>query len=229
MTSPNDKLKEVENILSLLASNIQYNILQFDKNLSLDTKKKIIDDLDRLISKYDTQNKKAKEVFYIASQDFQTEYKSVLQENTKLYKKFIGDISQRKNIYQILSMRNNSFQAPSLSIDLGEANQHSLDYSKITTVLNDAKLTYEITKQYLIELENDIKEKPVIASDDPAYMSYLQYMKAKKEMNLKQRRNYFKYGILTTIGVVVLVGVLYYIVFLVGGNDGDIIIEEYDM
>ena len=60
-------------------------------------------------------------------------------------------------------------------------------------------------------------------------MSYLQYMKAKKEMNLKQRRNYFKYGILTTIGVVVLVGVLYYIVFLVGGNDGDIIIEEYDM
>ncbi len=103
MTSPNDKLKEVENILSLLASNIQYNILQFDKNLSLDTKKKIIDDLDRLISKYDTQNKKAKEVFYIASQDFQTEYKSVLQENTKLYKKFAYPSFTIKNYYFAIS------------------------------------------------------------------------------------------------------------------------------
>ena len=47
MTSPSDKLKETENILSILSTNIIYNIQQFDKTLSLDAKKKIIDELER--------------------------------------------------------------------------------------------------------------------------------------------------------------------------------------
>ena len=229
MTSPSDKLKETENIISILSTNIIYNIQQFDKTLSLDAKKKIIDELERLIIKYDTLNKKEKEEFYISNQYTKLEYKKSLQENNKKYKEFYEHFTQRKNIYQILSMRNNSFITPQLSIDLGEGNQHSLDYSKIKTVLQDAKCTYEITKKYIEELESDIKEKPLIAPDDPAYQSYLNYMKAKKEMMIKQKRNYLKYSILVFIGVVILIGLLYIIIFHIGGGSEDLLIDEIDM
>lgn len=226
MTSPSDKLKETENVLSILSTNIVYNIQQFDKTLSLDAKKKIIDELERLILKYDTLNKKQKEEFYISNT--KSEYKKCLQQNTKNYKEFYDHFTQRKNIYQILSMRNNSFIAPQLSIDLGEVNKHSLDYSKIKTVLQDAKSTYETTKKYIEELENDIKGKPLIAPDDPAYQSYLSYMKAKKEMIIKQKRNYFKYAILILVGLVILIGLLYIIIFHIGGGE-DLLIDEIDM
>ena len=86
-------------------------------------------------------------------------------------------------------MRMNSFQVPNLSIDLGHNNQHLLDYSRIRTVLNDAKQTYETTKTYLTELENDIKEKPLIDADDPAYKSYLNYMNQKTRNDQQTKKN----------------------------------------
>ena len=214
-----EKLVDTENLLNIIQNNIIYYLQQFDKQLSLSEKKKTLDQLDRLLLKYETQNKKAKEEFYIASRSEKSQYKRALKESTKQYKKLCNDITERKNLYQVLSIRSTSFITPHLNIDLGEQNQHSLDYSKLKTVIKEAKDIYSETVEYLKELEQDIKEKPLIEQDDPAYRSYLNYMKMKKEMLIKERRNYVKYSIFCLVGLGLLIGVLYFAFFFGGGDN----------
>ena len=222
----NNKLKEIESQLQIITNNLSYHLDQFDSQLSLAKKEKSLHELETLITKFDSLNKKAKEEFYTASQLSKSEFHNSLKEYTKSYKVYSNDIIERKNLFRILSMRTNSFQVPNLNIDLGHNNQHLLDYSRIRTVLNDARQTYETTKTYLTELENDIKEKPLIDADDPAYKSYLNYMTKKQEMINKQKRTTCKYITFGIIALLIIFAILYYIIFCIEGSD-DMDIDEF--
>jgi hypothetical protein len=200
-------INELEKLLEILSNNIVYNFDEFDRNLSLEEKRKILDELDKLLLKYETANKKIQEEFYISSQYIKSKYRSLVKEFNRRFINFSNEIIQKKNLYKTLTM-SNSFIAPSISIDLGEGNKHSLDYSKIKTVLNDAKYTSNIIDKYIFELENEIKDKPLIDQNDPAYQSYINFKTKKKEMKTKNKQNFLKWILL--ILIIVLIIVIYY-------------------
>ena len=170
----------------------------------MDEKRKILDELDKLLLKYETANKKIQEEFYISSQYIKSKYRSLVKEFNRRFINFSNEIIQKKNLYKTLTM-SNSFIAPSISIDLGEGNKHSLDYSKIKTVLNDAKYTSNIIDKYIFELENEIKDKPLIDQNDPAYQSYINFKKKKKEIKNQKKQNFFKWVIILLIIIIIFV------------------------
>ena len=197
-------INELEKLLEILSNNIVYNFDEFDRNLSLEEKRKILDELDKLLLKYETANKKIQEEFYISSQYIKSKYRSLVKEFNRRFINFSNEIIQKKNLYKTLTM-SNSFIAPSISIDLGEGNKHSLDYSKIKTVLNDAKYTSNIIDKYIFELENEIKDKPLIDQNDPAYQSYINFKKKKKEIKNQKKQNFFKWVIILLIIIIIFV------------------------
>ena len=197
-------INELEKLLEILSNNIVYNFDEFDRNLSLEEKRKILDELDKLLLKYETANKKIQEEFYISSQYIKSKYRSLVKEFNRRFINFSDEIIQKKNLYKTLTM-SNSFIAPSISIDLGEGNKHSLDYSKIKTVLNDAKYTSNIIDKYIFELENEIKDKPLIDQNDPAYQSYINFKKKKKEIKNQKKQNFFKWVIILLIIIIIFV------------------------
>ena len=199
-------INELEKLLEILSNNIVYNFDEFDRNLSLEEKRKILDELDKLLLKYETANKKIQEEFYISSQYIKSKYRSLVKEFNRRFINFSNEIIQKKNLYKTLTM-SNSFIAPSISIDLGEGNKHSLDYSKIKTVLNDAKYTSNIIDKYIFELENEIKDKPLIDQNDPAYQSYLNFKNKKKEIKKQKKQNLLKWIIILL--TIVLIFVIY--------------------
>ena len=198
------EINDLEKLLEILSNNIVYNFEAFDRNLSLDEKRKILDELDKLLLKYETANKKIQEEFYISSQYIKSKYRSLVKEFNRRFINFSNEIIQKKNLYKTLTM-SNSFIAPSISIDLGEGNKHSLDYSKIKTVLNDAKYTSNIIDKYIFELENEIKDKPLIDQNDPAYQSYINFKKKKKEIKNQKKQNFFKWVIILLIIIIIFV------------------------
>ena len=197
-------INELEKLLEILSNNIVYNFDEFDRNLSLEEKRKILDELDKLLLKYETANKKIQEEFYISSQYIKSKYRSLVKEFNRRFINFSNEIIQKKNLYKTLTM-SNSFIAPSISIDLGEGNKHSLDYSKIKTVLNHAKYTSNIIDKYIFELENEIKDKPLIDQNDPAYQSYINFKKKKKEIKNQKKQNFFKWVIILLIIIIIFV------------------------
>ena len=76
------------------------------------------------------------------------------------------------------------------------------------------------------KIENDIKEKPLIDADDPAYKSYLNYMTKKQEMINKQKRTTCKYITFGIIALLIIFAILYYIIFCIEGSD-DMDIDEF--
>ena len=197
-------INELEKLLEILSNNIVYNFDEFDRNLSLEEKRKILDELDKLLLKYETANKKIQEEFYISSQYIKSKYRSLVKEFNRRFINFSDELTQKKNLYRTLTM-SNSFITPSISIDLGEGNKHSLDYSKIKTVLNHAKYTSNIIDNYIVELENEIKDKPLIDQNDPAYQSYINFKKKKKEIKNQKKQNFFKWVIILLIIIIIFV------------------------
>lgn len=200
------EINDLEKLLEILSNNIVYNFEAFDRNLSLDEKRKILDELDKLLLKYEIANKKIQEEFYISSQYIKSKYRSLVKEFNRRFINFSDEIIQKKNLYRTLTM-SNSFKAPSISIDLGEGNKHSLDYSKIKTVLNHAKYTSNIIDNFIFELEKEMKDKPLIDQNDPAYQSYLNFKNKKKEIKKQKKQNLLKWIILLLI--IVLIFVIY--------------------
>ena len=207
MSNEIKEIKEIEKLLQILSNNISFNLEEFDRNLSLDEKKQILDETDKLLIKYESANKKIQEEFYISSQYIKSQYRSIVKEFNRKFLDFSGELIQKKNSYRTLTM-SNSFIAPSISIDLGEGNKHSLDYSKIKTVLNNAKYTYNNIDKYIFDLEKEIKDKPLIDQNDPAYQSYINFKTKKKEMKTQNKQNFLKWILL--ILIIVLIIVIYY-------------------
>lgn len=123
-------------------------------------------------------------------------------------------------------MNTNTAELPKLSFDLGDSNQHCLDYSKIQTVKDNSKLTLAISRDFISELEKDIKNKPLIEVNDPAYQSYLSYNKAKEEMKKKNKSIWCRYVCGGVLLLGIIIGVLYYLLFKIApSKDVDIDID----
>ena len=99
-------INELEKLLEILSNNIVYNFDEFDRNLSLEEKRKILDELDKLLLKYETANKKIQEEFYISSQYIKSKYRSLVKEFNRRFINFSNEIIQKKNLYKTLTISN---------------------------------------------------------------------------------------------------------------------------
>jgi hypothetical protein len=220
-----DELKEIINKIKVISNNINYYLENFDKNLNLNDKKNILEKLDNLILKYENQNKIAQDNFFLSENTIKNKYKNEIRSINKDFLLFNEEIKKRKNIYNIY-IRKNSFISPKLSFDLGE---NKIEYSKIKNVLNNAKFTYNETKIFIDEIENEIKNKPLIDINDPAYKSYLNFQKIKIDYQKKRKKNIIKFILIIFFIFVIFVIVFYYIIYDVG-NEKDVeeIYNSYD-
>lgn len=220
-----DELKEIINKIKVISNNINYYLENFDKNLNLNDKKNILEKLDNLILKYENQNKIAQDNFFLSENTIKNKYKNEIRLINKDFLLFNEEIKKRKNIYNIY-IRKNSFISPKLSFDLGE---NKIEYSKIKNVLNNAKFTYNETKIFIDEIENEIKNKPLIDINDPAYKSYLNFQKIKIDYQKKRKKNIIKFILIIFFIFVIFVIVFYYIIYDVG-NEKDVeeIYNSYD-
>ena len=220
-----DELKEIINKIKVISNNINYYLENFDKNLNLNDKKNILEKLDNLILKYENQNKIAQDNFFLSENTIKNKYKNEISSINKDFLLFNEEIKKRKNIYNIY-IRKNSFISPKLSFDLGE---NKIEYSKIKNVLNNAKYTYNETKIFIDEIENEIKNKPLIDINDPAYKSYLNFQKIKIDYQKKRKKNIIKFILIIFFIFVIFVIVFYYIIYDVG-NEKDVeeIYNSYD-
>ena len=220
-----DELKEIINKIKVISNNINYYLENFDKNLNLNDKKNILEKLDNLILKYENQNKIAQDNFFLSENTIKNKYKNEIRSINKDFLLFNEEKKKRKNIYNIY-IRKNSFISPKLSFDLGE---NKIEYSKIKNVLNNAKFTYNETKIFIDEIENEIKNKPLIDINDPAYKSYLNFQKIKIDYQKKRKKNIIKFILIIFFIFVIFVIVFYYIIYDVG-NEKDVeeIYNSYD-
>ena len=220
-----DELKEIINKIKVISNNINYYLENFDKNLNLNDKKNILEKLDNLILKYENQNKIAQDNFFLSENTIKNKYKNEISSINKDFLLFNEEIKKRKNIYNIY-IRKNSFISPKMSFDLGE---NKIEYSKIKNVLNNAKFTYNETKIFIDEIENEIKNKPLIDINDPAYKSYLNFQKIKIDYQKKRKKNIIKFILIIFFIFVIFVIVFYYIIYDVG-NEKDVeeIYNSYD-
>ena len=220
-----DELKEIINKINVISNNIKYNLENFDKNLNLNEKKEILEKLDNLILKYENQNKIAQDKFFLSENTIKNKYKNQITSINKDFLSFNEEIKKKKNIYNIY-IRKNSFIKPKMSIDLGE---NKIEFSKIKNVLNNAKITYNETKIFINEIENEIKNKPIIDINDPAYKSYLNFQKIKIDYQKKRKKNIIKFILIIFFIFVIFVIVFYYIIYDVG-NEKDVeeIFNAYD-
>jgi hypothetical protein len=220
-----DELKEIINKIKVISNNINYYLENFDKNLNLNDKKNILEKLDNLILKYENQNKIAQDNFFLSENTIKNKYKNEIRSINKDFLLFNEEIKKRKNIYNIY-IRKNSFISPKLSFDLGE---NKIEYSKIKNVLNNAKFTYNETKIFIDEIENEIKNKPLIDINDPAYKSYLNFQKIKIDYQKKRKKNIIKFILIIFFIFVIFIIVFYYIIYDVG-NEKDVeeIFNSYD-
>ena len=220
-----DELKEIINKIKVISNNINYYLENFDKNLNLNDKKNILEKLDNLILKYENQNKIAQDNFFLSENTIKNKYKNEIRSINKDFLLFNEEIKKRKNIYNIY-IRKNSFISPKMSFDLGE---NKIEYSKIKNVLNNAKFTYNETKIFIDEIENEIKNKPLIDINDPAYKSYLNFQKIKIDYQKKRKKNIIKFILIIFFIFVIFVIVFYYIIYDVG-NEKDVeeIYNSYD-
>ena len=204
-----DELKEIINKIKVISNNINYYLENFDKNLNLNDKKNILEKLDNLILKYENQNKIAQDNFFISENTIKNKYKNEIRSINKDFLLFNEEIKKRKNIYNIY-IRKNSFITPKMSFDLGE---NKIEYSKIKNVLNNAKFTYNETKIFIDEIENEIKNKPLIDINDPAYKSYLNFQKIKIDYQKKRKKNIIKF-ILIIFFIFVIFVIFFIILFM---------------
>ena len=97
MSNEIKEIKEIEKLLQILSNNISFNLEEFDRNLSLDEKKQILDETDKLLIKYESANKKIQEEFYISSQYIKSQYRSIVKEFNRKFLDFSGELIQKKN------------------------------------------------------------------------------------------------------------------------------------
>jgi hypothetical protein len=103
--------------------------------------------------------------------------------------------------------------------DLGEMNMKSLDYSQINTVKINADTTYKSTKEFITNLENEMKTTPLIDPEDNAFKYYLDYNTAKQEMKKIRTRVIFRRLVCIFLVLVLFGGIAYLIVYKTKGGD----------
>jgi hypothetical protein len=165
--------------------------------------------------------------FDVSSPYIKSEFKKKIKNNQQILNEYKVEVAKCEDIFKGLSQsenKNNEISIQHLP-PIGEGNLRSLDYSKIKTVSNNAKSTYMSTNDFISSVESDMKNRPLIDSNDPAYQQYLNYNETKTEMKKIKQRLYFR-RILCVCTIVILVLFLIYVIINKSSHGDKIIFEE---
>ena len=118
---------------------------------------------------------------------------------------------KKRNIYNILK-RSHTINEQQIDIDIGEENEHLLNYSKLNTLINNADIIVKKTDIFIKELEEELKTKSIINPDEPGYLNYIQFQKMKRDLIRQNNINNIKYIFLVLLLLAVIVFILYYVI-----------------
>ena len=206
-----DELAKIMDYLSILSTKINTCLLEFERKINLEDKKNVLNKLNSLLIKFTDIFKLAQNQYLISPQDIKKLHITKFKQFFRIYKTHCENIVQKRNIYNILK-RSDSIKEEQINIDLGEENEHLLDFSKLNTLMNNAEIVVKKTDIFISDLEEELKSKSIINPDEPGYQNYLQFQKAKQNIIRQNNINTFKYIVLIIVLLGIIVSILYYVI-----------------
>ena len=206
-----DELAKIMDYLSILSTKINTCLLEFERKINLEDKKNVLNKLNSLLIKFTDIFKLAQNQYLISPQDIKKLHITKFKQFFRIYKTHCENIVQKRNIYNILK-RSDSIKEEQINIDLGEENEHLLDFSKLNTLMNNAEIVVKKTDAFISDLEEELKSKSIINPEEPGYQNYLQFQKAKQNIIMQNNINTFKYIVLIIVLLGIIVSILYYVI-----------------
>ena len=206
-----DELAKIMDYLSILSTKINTCLLEFERKINLEDKKNVLNKLNSLLIKFTDIFKLAQNQYLISPQDIKKLHITKFKQFFRIYKTHCENIVQKRNIYNILK-RSDSIKEEQINIDLGEENEHLLDFSKLNTLMNNAEIVVKKTDAFISDLEEELKSKSIINPDEPGYQNYLQFQKAKQNIIRQNNINTFKYIVLIIVLLGIIISILYYVI-----------------
>ena len=209
--SHNDELKKLLDNLTILSSKINNNLLEFDKKINLDEKKEIINKLNLLLIQFEKMFKLVQNQYCISSENIKKLHITKFKKFFRIYKTHTENIGQKRSLYNILK-RSYGIAKDDINIDLDEDNEHLFDFSKLNTLLNNAKIITKKTDEYIEQIEELLKQSYIINQDDLGYKNYLSFQKAKMKKIRQNNINNGKYILIFVILLIVISIILYFVI-----------------
>ena len=209
--SQKDELKKIMDHLTIISTKINMGLLEFEKKINIDDKKNVLNNLNSLLIQFQEIFKVAQNQYCISSQEIKKLHLINFKQFFRTYKTHCENIVQKRNIYNILK-RSHTINEQQIDIDIGEENEHLLNYSKLNTLINNADIIVKKTDIFIKELEEELKTKSIINPDEPGYLNYIQFQKMKRDLIRQNNINNIKYIFLVLLLLAVIVFILYYVI-----------------
>ena len=206
-----DELKKIMDHLTIISTKINMGLLEFEKKINIDDKKNVLNNLNSLLMQFQEIFKIAQNQYCMSSQDIKNLHLTNFKQFFRIYKTHCENIVQKRNIYNILK-RSHTINEQQIDIDIGEENEHLLNYSKLNTLINNADIIVKKTDIFIKELEEELKTKSIINPDEPGYLNYIQFQKMKRDLIRQNNINNIKYIFLVLLLLAVIVFILYYVI-----------------
>ena len=206
-----DELKKIMDHLTIISTKINMGLLEFEKKINIDDKKNVLNNLNSLLIQFQEIFKVAQNQYCISSQEIKKLHLINFKQFFRTYKTHCENIVQKRNIYNILK-RSHTINEQQIDIDIGEENEHLLNYSKLNTLINNADIIVKKTDIFIKELEEELKTKSIINPDEPGYLNYIQFQKMKRDLIRQNNINNIKYIFLVLLLLAVIVFILYYVI-----------------
>ena len=209
--SQKDELKKIMDHLTIISTKINIGLLEFEKKINIDDKKNVLNNLNSLLMQFQEIFKIAQNQYCMSSQDIKNLHLTNFKQFFRIYKTHCENIVQKRNIYNILK-RSHTINEPQIDIDIGEENEHLLNYSKLNTLINNADIIVKKTDIFIKGLEEELKTKSIINPDEPGYLNYIQFQKMKRDLIRQNNINSIKYIGLIILLLAIIIFILYYVI-----------------
>ena len=210
--SQKDELNKLLNNLTILSNKINNNLLEFDKQINLDEKKDILNELNKQLIQFEKLFKLVQNQYIMSSEEIKKLHITKFKKFFRIYKTHSENIVQKRNLYNILKRGLAVSKKDDINIDLGEENAHLLDISKLDTFMNNAKIITKKTDIFIQELEEELKKRSIINSDEPGYKNYLLFQRARERMIRQNNLNNLKYMLIAITLIIIILVILYYVI-----------------
>ena len=209
--SSKDELKKIMDHLTILSTKINMGLIEFEKKINIDDKKDVLNKLNSLLIQFKDIFKLVQNQYCIAPKEIKQLYITKFKQFFRIYKTHCENIVQKRNIFNILK-RSDTIKEEEIDIDLGEENEHLLDFSKLNTLMNNAEIVVRKTDIFINDLEEELKTKSIINPDEPGYKNYLQFQKVKQNLIRQNNINTIKYVALIILLLGIIASILYYVI-----------------
>ena len=209
--SQKDELKKIMDRLTILSTKINMGLIEFERKINIDEKKNVLNQLNSLLIQFQDIFKIAQNQYCISSQEIKKKNLTNFKQFFHIYKTHCENIVQKRNIYNILK-RSYSIKEQKIDLDIGEENEHLLNYSKLNTIMNNAEIIVKKTDIFIKDLEEELKTKSIINPDDPGYINYIQFQKVKQTLIRQNNINNIKYIGLIILLLAIIIFILYYVI-----------------